>query len=228
MSAGSLTSHETLTGDLASFLDEVRVGSARGRLIFALDATASRKPTWDMAASLTAGMFREAATAGALDLQLVFYRSDKECQASGWMSDADRLVKMMAKIECEAGMTQIERILVHVQKETTSSHVAAMVFIDDACEENPDILVAKARELGELKTPCFMFQEGNDPPAHSTFRKIAKSTGGAYARFDAGAAKELGSLLRAVAIYATGGLKALESQHNNGATLLIDQLRRNS
>ena len=32
--------------------------SGRGRLIFALDATMSRQPTWDLAQSLQAKMFR--------------------------------------------------------------------------------------------------------------------------------------------------------------------------
>ena len=38
--------------------------AARGRLIFALDATASRELTWDMAATLQAAMFEEAARIG--------------------------------------------------------------------------------------------------------------------------------------------------------------------
>ena len=39
-------------------LDEFfsRVDPVRGRLIFAIDATASRQPTWDLAAKLTAQM----------------------------------------------------------------------------------------------------------------------------------------------------------------------------
>ena len=38
---------------------------ARGRLVFALDATMSRQPTWDMACALQADMFREAARSAA-------------------------------------------------------------------------------------------------------------------------------------------------------------------
>jgi hypothetical protein len=34
-------------------------GNGRGRLIFALDATASREPTWDRASHLQAEMFKE-------------------------------------------------------------------------------------------------------------------------------------------------------------------------
>jgi hypothetical protein len=50
-----------------------------------------------------------------------------------------------------------------------------------------------------------MFQEGNDPQVEQTFRDIARVTKGAYCRFDAGSAHELGKLLRAVAAFAAGG-----------------------
>ena len=223
-----VAAHEALTGDLAAFLDKVKTEHAlsrRGRLIFGLDATASRRPTWDMAATLTAGMFREAGAIGGLDLQLIFYRGDRECQASGWVSDADRLAKMMAKIECAAGETQIERILFHTIKETTKLQVNALVFIGDAMEESADILVARARELGRLKSPCFMFQEGRDSEVESVFRDIASHSGGAYGRFDAGAAKQLSELLKAVSVYAVGGTAALEGRKDAGSVFLIDQLR---
>jgi hypothetical protein len=218
---------EALTGDLANFLNEVKTEharAARGRLIFGLDATASRRPAWDMAATLTAGMFREAGTIGNLDLQLVFYRGDRECQASGWMSDAGCLARMMTKIECMAGETQIGRILSHAIKETTKLQVNALVFVGDAVEENPDILVAKARELGRLGVRAFIFQEGNDPGVQRAFQDIAANTGGAYAKFDSQGAKRLGELLQAVARYVTGGLAALEGRKDAGSVLLIDQL----
>src|SRR5438128_7296066 len=54
----------------------------RGRLVFALDATMSRQPTWDTACRLQADMFREAAAIGGLDVQLVYYRGLAECRAS--------------------------------------------------------------------------------------------------------------------------------------------------
>ena len=218
----SVTFREALPGDLASFLDEVKTEhalKARGRLIFALDATGSRQPTWDMAASLTSQMIREAQ---GLDLQLVYFRGEKECQASGWVSDAQRLVKMMTKIMCQAGETQIAKVLAHAKNETAKLPVNALVFIGDAMEENPDTLVTRARELG---VPVFMFQEGANSRVESIFRDIARVTGGAYARFDAGAVKQLGELLKAVATFATGGLKALEGRKDAASMLLIDQLK---
>src|SRR6187397_3601371 len=65
--------------DIAAFVAKARAMSphsagARGRLVFALDATMSRQPTWDMACALQADMFREAASLGSLDIRLVYYR----------------------------------------------------------------------------------------------------------------------------------------------------------
>ena len=48
---------------------------SRGRLIFALDATASREAIWDIAAQLQARMFEEAAKIGGLDVELIYFRA---------------------------------------------------------------------------------------------------------------------------------------------------------
>ena len=53
-----------------------------GRLIFALDATASRQPMWNTACQFQAEMFREVATIGGLSVQLVYYRGLAECRSS--------------------------------------------------------------------------------------------------------------------------------------------------
>ena len=100
MSDGPVAARELRGGDLAAFLAEVRAGSqatSRGRLIFGLDATGSRKSTWDMAAGLQAEMFRQAAAVGNLDLQLVFYRGDGECKATSWISDPARLARIIRR-----------------------------------------------------------------------------------------------------------------------------------
>src|SRR5215468_8527334 len=89
----------------------------RGRLIFALDATMSRQPTWDTACRLQADMFREAAAIGGLDVQLVYYRGLSECRASRWVSQAERLSALMERIECRGGHTQLGKILAHAKRE---------------------------------------------------------------------------------------------------------------
>ena len=67
-----------------------------------------------------------------------------------------------------------------------------------------------------------MFQEDNDAKVECAFREIARLTHGAYCRFDAGAPRQLAELLRAVAAYAAGGIKALETKP--GAAKLLEQL----
>ena len=213
-----------------SFLAELRerttaTAGTRGRLIFALDATASREATWDTACKLEAEMFQAAATVGSLDLQLVYYRGLGECRASRWISDSAQLAKIMSSIMCHAGETQIEKVLTHASKETKLLKVSALVFVGDALEESPDIVLSAASTLGRLGVPAFMFQEGRDRLVEQTFQDIARLTHGAYCRFDPGAARQLAELLRAVAIFATGGLTALADKHNASAVRLLSQLR---
>ncbi len=219
--------------EIDAFLE--RVGSLgpaaaadkRGRLIFALDATMSRQPTWDTACALQADMFREAASAGGLDIQLVYFRGLNECRASQWVAGSDRLGQLMGRIHCVGGHTQIGKVLSHARQENAKQRVQALVFVGDAMEEAIDDLCAGAGELGLLSVPVFMFQEGYDSVAENAYREIARLSGGAYSRFDVGAASQLGELLRAVAAYAAGGkqaLAALSARHANARALLA-QLR---
>src|SRR5919197_1731052 len=198
----------------------------RGRLIFALDATMSRQPTWDTACRLQADMFREAASIGGLDVQLVYYRGLAECRASGWVSQAERLAGLMERIDCRGGHTQIGKIIGHARRETERMKVQALVFVGDAMEEKLDDLCHAAGGLGLLGVPAFMFQEGDDAIAEQAFREVARLTRGAYCRFDPGAAHQLGELLRAVATYAAGGMRALEqlsARRDPGAVKLLAQ-----
>jgi hypothetical protein len=197
----------------------------RGRLIFALDATASRQPAWDTASKLQAEMFHEVASAGGLDMQLVFYRGLGECRASRWISNPEQLAKTMSQIVCRAGETQIGKVLSHASKETKVLRVCALVFVGDAMEEDPDALRHDASELGRLGVPAFMFQEGNDREVERVFSEIARLTHGAYCRFDPGAARQLAELLRAVAVYAAGGMTALAARQDASAIKLLGQLK---
>jgi hypothetical protein len=196
----------------------------RGRLIFALDATMSRQPTWDTACKLQAEMFEEAGKAGSLEIQLVYFRGFNECRASRWVADGRALGGLMTGIQCRGGHTQIGRILAHARQETGRHKVNVMVFVGDAMEEKVDDLAATAGELGMLGLRVFIFQEGRAPEVERAFREIARLSGGAYARFDVNAAGQLAELLRAAAVYAAGGLKAL-AKGGTGAQLLLKQLR---
>jgi hypothetical protein len=231
--SGSLPeSKGSTTEDIAAFVAKARAMSphaegGRGRLIFALDATMSRQPTWDMACALQADMFREAASLGSLDIRLVYYRGFNECRASAWISDSAQLAKLMGKIDCRGGNTQIGKVLSETRREATLSGVRAIVFVGDAMEESVDDLCAKAGELGMLKVPAFMFQEGHDATADQAFREIARLTGGAWCKFDPGAAAQLRELLRAAAAYAAGGREALKrlSSRESSAAKLLGQMK---
>lgn len=207
------------------FLKTIKHGDGRSRLIFALDGTASRQKTWDFGAGLQAEMLREAASVGSLDLQLIYFRGIDECRASSWTSDPAHLARTMSALDCRAGHTQIGRVLAHAKNEAMKQPVGALVFVGDAMEEPIDPLCSAARELGRLKTSCFMFQEGRDPEVESAFRAIAKHSGGAYGQFGPGSARQLAELLRAAALYAVGGAKALEGRKDSASMLLINQLK---
>ncbi|THD67229.1 MAG: VWA domain-containing protein [Bradyrhizobium sp.] len=218
--------------EIAAFVAKARATSpyaagARARLVFALDATMSRQPTWDMACALQADMFREAAALGSLDIRLVYYRGLNECRATGWIADSAHLAKLMGGIACQGGNTQIGKVLSEARREAIASGVRAVVFVGDAMEEALDDLCVKAGELGLLKVPVFMFQEGQDSVAEQAFRQIARLTGGAWCRFDPGAAAQLRELLRAAAAYAAGGREALLrlSKTASGAARLLGQMK---
>lgn len=220
-------------GEIDAFLAKAkslgpRFDGRRGRLAFALDATMSRQPTWDLACKLQAEMFEETGAIGGLDVQLIYFRGLRECRASKWNSDPARLGEIMAGIACQGGHTQIGRVLEHVRSESKTAKIDALVYVGDAMEEPVDHLCAIAGELGLLGVPAFMFQEGGDPVAENAFREIARLTKGAWCPFDAGAASQLRELLRAAAAYAAGGHKALSDlsrRGGRGATRLIEQLR---
>ena len=203
------------SGDVDAFLRNLRRAApppssgGRGRLIFALDATASREPSWDRACRLQGEMFEATAALGGLDVKLVYYRGFNECQASRWMSNAADLHRVMRRVSCLGGETQIERVLAHALGETRTRRVNALVFVGDAMEENVDRLCQLAGELGLNGVPIFLFHEGHDPVAARAFQQIAKLSRGAYLRFDAGSADRLRDLLGAVAVYAAGGYRAL-------------------
>ena len=191
-------------------LSRVKRTGRRGRLIFAMDATASRERTWDRASRIQSQMFQATAALGGLEIQLCFYRGYREFETSPWFTDTGALQRQMTAVSCAAGYTQIERILAHTLEETRNKRVNALVFVGDCMEEDSDRLGHLAGQLGALGFPGFVFQEGDDPIAERSFREIARLSKGAYCRFDASSASQLRDLLSAVAVYASGGRQALE------------------
>ncbi len=223
----------TNDNDVAAFLKKVAAtpagpSSGRGRLIFALDATASREPTWDRACQIQGQMFSETAALGGLEIQMAYYRGFGEFKATPWINTSDDLVRRMTAVFCLGGHTQIAKVLRHALAETERKKVDALVFIGDCVEEDVDHLCNIAGELGMRGVPAFVFQEGSEIVAARAFKQIAKLTNGAHCSFDSSSAKQLRDLLSAVAVYAAGGRKALENFSRGAGSevrLLASQVR---
>lgn len=218
------------TDDVAQFLKKVAKTPVRpanatggGRLVFAMDATASREPSWDQASQIQGDMFSETSVLGGLEVQLVYYRGYGECRASKWAASAVDLLRLMTGVRCLGGRTQIAKVFAHTIKENKRRAVNALVFVGDAMEEDIDELCHQAGQLGLLKVPVFVFHEGGDPIAANAFRQIARLSGGAYCPFDASSARQLRELLSAVAVYAAGGRRALldYGEKTGGAALRL-------
>jgi len=226
---GRLPQQGKVSGDIAAFVKKVgtmaRPGAANdGRLLFALDATMSRQPTWDLACSLQAEMFRAIPKPSALQVQLLYFRGFGECRASKWVVDGDALAKLMSGIDCRGGHTQIGKVFAHARAEHAKRRINAVIYVGDAIEENVDDLAEKAGQLGLLGLPMFVFQEGRDAAVEAGFREFARLSKGAYARFDASAPGELAALLKAVAAYASGGRDLMKLQGGGPAQALLAQL----
>jgi len=195
-----------------------------GRLLFAIDATASRQPTWDRACQLQGEMFMAVKEIGGLAVSLAYYRGFGEFAATPFLTSAEDLARRMTGVTCLGGHTQILRTLKHARDESQREKVNAVIFIGDAIEEDVDPICHVAGELGLRGTPVFCFQEGQNPIAQSAFRQVAKLSGGAWAPFDAASAGTLRDLLRAVAVFAAGGRQALVRLSSDGARRIAGQL----
>ena len=204
------------SGQVSEFLEKLDQmpqkyhGDRSGRLVFAMDATASRAATWDMACKLQGDMFAKSSAIGSLELQLVFFRGYQECKSSKWLSNPMDLLRLMSSVTCLAGQTQIERVFKHTLTEARDGQVDAMVYVGDCVEESVDKLGALAGQLKLLSVPLFIFQEGYDIAAASAFKQFAKLSGGAHCQLDHNSAQQLGELLNAAAVYAAGGRAALK------------------
>jgi len=213
-----------IKNEVSQFLAEVAATPRiDNRLIFSMDATASRSPTWDSASHYQAQMFEETVDLGGLAIQLCYYRGFNQFHSSAWHNNAKGLLEDMLKVSCMGGHTQIKKVLNHALTENLKHRVRALIFIGDAVEEDPDELCHLAGKLGLMKVPVFAFQEGQDVYAKNILSQITTLSGGAYSTFDLGSAAHLKSLLTAVAVYAAGGKKALEQLKKNKSIALINK-----
>ena len=172
-------------------------------------------------------LFSAAAETTSLAVQLCYYRGMAGFHSSQWLTEAGALLDQMSGVGCEAGITQIGRVLRHALDAGSSSQpIRALIFVGDACEEAPEPLLSLAGQCGIKKLPLFLFQEGNDAMTRAVFERMAQVSGGATVPFDASSADRLRQLLGAVARFARGGLKALRDSDAAGDRLLLEQLEK--
>ena len=235
--------------------EQARQSEARGYLVFALDATSSRAPCWDETSKIQAEMFHHVASIGQLNAKLAYFRGGaaggavgKECQISRrWTNDPSELTRLMNKITCAVGYTQIERVIDRVLEEHKHTPVSAVIYIGDSVEEDEELLKVQAYYLADKGIPLFIFY---DDYTHSSmkvvrnskteriFRNMAQISGGAYAKFSLDNMGLLTELLRSVAVFTVGGLAALEAysatkeqepqrpaEERRAAGLLLAQIR---
>ena len=215
--------------DVAKFLAKTRairtVTSRQPRIIFALDATASREATWEQARLLHGELFAAADTI-SLAVQLCFYRGLTEFETSPWSTQSAALLDQMSSVHCLAGPTQINRVLSHaLDVSTPINPIRAVIFVGDSCEEAPEPLFTLAGQCSMRNVPVFVFQEGQDPQARAIFSRLANLSGGAYAPFDTESADQLRELLGAVSRFAGGGRKALQRSNTKSDRILLNQLK---
>jgi hypothetical protein len=205
-------------------------GRTSARLLFAIDATASRQPTWDLATELHAALFDEVARLGNITVQLAYFRGIGEFVASPWLATAEELKQRMLGVHCQGGRTQFLRLLAHALTEASARPVRAVVFIGDCFEESETELARLAGQLALRNLPLLLFQEGHDATAMRAFGLAARLTGGAHVPFEPGAADALRRLLGAAVRYATGGCAALADfarrSGDRGPQALLEQLER--
>ena len=89
---------EQAKANLDQFLAKASaIARPSGRLVFGVDATASREPTWKLACEITAQMFRRTAPVGKLSVQLVAYGGDW-CKATPWKDSGAELAALMPPV----------------------------------------------------------------------------------------------------------------------------------
>ena len=219
----------TASKEITNFLKQGKAISTyrqkQSRLLFGIDATASRQPTWDAACRTQGELFTAAHQISNIAIQLCFYRGFGEFTVSDWLTSETDLKYQIEKVACQGGQTQILRLLKHAIFEHNKLAVRALLFIGDACEENQDQLYNLAGQCGLLQLPIFIYQEGTDRKATDSFRTLANLSGGVHTTFDASSASTLAALLGALSRYVVGGKQALEMSAQSGDKIFLEQLK---
>jgi hypothetical protein len=199
---------------------------ARPRLIFAVDATASREPAWTAARQVTDALVK--ALPGELDVALAVHGGSRVHTFTAFTNNAATLRDRAAGVGCEAGMTRLLPILSASLKRPG---VRVVVYIGDVFEESPVRGRSLADAMGLKGIKLIVLHDVADWNARrdaEVFLDLARRTGGCVLPFDANAPARLRDLLAAVAVYAVGGTEMLEAKRDEmpGAVMLLEHLRR--
>lgn len=231
----------------SGFLEKVRQGKAtaaatekeiiesaiatqsRPRLLFAMDATASREGAWNVAKEITGTMFE--AVPGALDVALAWHSGGRLQQVTPFSPDTRSFLEKVHAVRCVAGGTALKEILARA---TSTVRLKALIYIGDCFEENASEALELAKQLKLRGVRCFLFHDrssmvqGYDvDTASKVFGEIARITGGALLPFDESAPELVKQLLEAIAYYAAQGMKALQAKSKTlpAARLLLEQMK---
>lgn len=224
----------TTTAARSSALDKIRsarpakpqAGTAaappparRPRLVFGVDATASREAMWESAQRITDRMFD--AIPGALDVALAVHGGSEVHTWTEFSADATRFRALAAAVRCQAGRTQLCELM---QRTLDAGGVRVMSYIGDAFEEDASEAFALADRFKLRGIKVVVLADQADEPTLRVFRELADRTGGALLDFRSGELDLMGEVLGAVAALAIGGRKLLAERRTAGARLLLSHL----
>src|ERR1700733_3610098 len=200
----------------------------RPRLIFAVDATASREPAWTAARKVTDALVK--ALPGELDVALAGHGGSRVHTFTAFTNSAATLRDRAAGVACEAGMTRLLPIL---STSLRQPGVRVVVYIGDVFEESLNHGRRLADAMGTQGTKLIVLHDTADPGARrdaEVFWDLTKRTGGCVLPFNAAASSRLRDLLSAVAVYAVGGEKLLRERRHElpGAVALLEHLDKRS
>ena len=197
---------------------------SRPRLVFAVDATASREPAWTAARQVTDALVK--ALPGELDVALAVHGGSRVHTFTAFTNDARTLRDLAAGVDCHAGMTRLLPILSASLKHQA---VRVVIYIGDVFEESLPQGRQLADQMGALGIKLIVLHDTADRGARrdaEVFWDLAKRTGGCVLPFDATASGRLRDILSAVAVYAVGGEKLLRERRHAlpGAVALLEHL----
>lgn len=197
---------------------------ARPRLVFAVDATASREPAWAIARQVTDALVK--ALPGQLDVALAVHGGSRVHTFTAFTNNAATLRDRAAGVVCQAGTTRLLPILSASLKQ---SAVRVVIYIGDVFEESVVQGRRLADAMGAEGIRLIVLHDTADTAARrdvEVFWDLAKRTGGCVLTFDANAPGRLRDLLSAVAVYAVGGEKLLQERRHElpGAVALLEHL----